>query len=671
MNLPEELNFPPTESHDIYAAKHVYVISQSMLSPSIYTLHEIDAESRKIYADSAYCQRNSRVMTAETLANYNLYNLTLHPEQLVIVFQESEGYIDVEQIQDAGEFLNWLVFADKYSLNIPYALTLTRYNVWFLLVKERQRAIWNRSKILLTNVDQRDFERPKFMGVGAHAVYPVGASTMPKSIEMKDVTAPELSAGNRLGVIIEFLHRAGATEYLTKLIIILASSVEYCDLILKDEDILKVANNIPNFPYALFFGLRVMYLEEVGMWKKGRPPGRFIMPINAVAAMPQIQTPNLGLNPYIVTILRRVCIESNLIIPAKIIGNRGVHTLKRFEERFNIATKGLFKYINWNKSAANGSLVSAAAIINPLENMFDSFSEYLEEYYPSYDSTENVVIDSGPVDTLFDVVEEEVEEPEAEQPTNLHPEFSDMDLMISTDTMEEFDEIAQSHYQAILKSARENPEFAGKISRIIMERVDTENKYRYHIKGLHRVVEIYHVRGIPQTIVRFHLACVRLWYDGSQVYCFPSFVTAAMTGLNIDIRWVSCNKDLRDVVMKYFSRGFGTLLNSADRRSLIHHIQNPPANSTFRWPDIGPPHNGGGFNWRARRYWNELLFHDRLDIFNPSFYRFGIHSGNGTVKHRITLPKLNARARGKTIHTFIDANTGLPPYQTGQIGGHW
>ena len=40
------------------------------------------------------------------------------------------------------------------------------------------------------------------------------------------------------------------------------------------------------------------------------------------------------------------------------------------------------------------------------------------------------------------------------------------------------------------------------------------------------------------TVANFHLPCVRGYYDGSQVYLLPSCITAAMTLINLDYKYL-------------------------------------------------------------------------------------------------------------------------------------
>jgi hypothetical protein len=170
-----------------------------------------------------------------------------------------------------------------------------------------------------------------------------------------------------------------------------------------------------------------------------------------------------------------------------------------------------------------------------------------------------------------------------------------------------------------------------------MELVPTENKYKYIITGLNRIIDIFHVNDIPSVIIKYHLDCVRAWYDGTSLWCFPSFLVSAKTSLNTDIRWTSNRKDVRDIVLKYFQRGFGTIINNKDRENIINYI-----NNSDDWPTLRPP----GRPYADKCYWARPLFHENLrDMFNPSHSRYGIHRYIHTQRVYIDLPRIETSRR--------------------------
>jgi len=185
--------------------------------------------------------------------------------------------------------------------------------------------------------------------------------------------------------------------------------------------------------------------------------------------------------------------------------------------------------------------------------------------------------------------------------------LADIDIMVETESLEDFDEVAQ----AIFVSIKSRDQY--KKNTIELVREVTENKHKWKITGLARQLDIFSVNSIPGVIVKFHLPCVRAYYDGTNVFGFPSFLAAANTGINQDIRWISCNKDVREIVLKYFQRGYGTLLNRDDSETMIRFINDKPGVPAFH-----PP---GDNNWRINRYWNRPLFIQNKNmiqnIFNP------------------------------------------------------
>jgi hypothetical protein len=175
--------------------------------------------------------------------------------------------------------------------------------------------------------------------------------------------------------------------------------------------------------------------------------------------------------------------------------------------------------------------------------------------------------------------------------------------------------------------------------------VDTENKYKWKITGLPREIDIFQVNSIPGVVVKFHMPCVRAWYNGNTVVGFPSFISAAMSGLNSDIRWVSCNKDIRDVLLKYYQRGFGFLLNPAEKTSMRDYMNNSP-----KWPNFNPPTQ----HWRARWYNCQTFLHENYTrLMNPSMYKLGIHYGIPGGGNRIAISANVTRERRRSAYQLV------------------
>lgn len=78
------------------------------------------------------------------------------------------------------------------------------------------------------------------------------------------------------------------------------------------------------------------------------------------------------------------------------------------------------------------------------------------------------------------------------------------------------------------------------------------------------------------VVGRFHLPCVRGYYNGETVYMEPSCVTANMTGINIDYKYFAGVRDPIDILNKYRMRGFGTILNASEKQHMSYYNSKLP-----------------------------------------------------------------------------------------------
>lgn len=140
---------------------------------------------------------------------------------------------------------------------------------------------------------------------------------------------------------------------------------------------------------------------------------------------------------------------------------------------------------------------------------------------------------------------------------------------------------------------------------------DEENKILYTIcenvkfkiisPYLKRDIEIFQINyeDFFSCVARFHLPCVRAFYNGQTVYMLPSFITAMMTFTNIDYKYSSGMKDPVEIINKYRFRGFGTILNQKEKECVTQY--NLTAN-----------------NWKCF-YQNNPIIGNNYQIDNPIF----------------------------------------------------
>lgn len=358
------------------------------------------------------------------------------------------------------------------------------------------------------------------------------------------------------------------TEQMIKLYCYLCTSHMYCHYALNNQHILKYMQPIfaetskpafANVAKSIFYGFYLMYKEECIRSVDATDNCRFVIDLRNAHLLPSFnlpyhQTPYIPLtlsNKYLYSL--HVPNDQKIVKP--LVGSWSVVDMNMFRRRFNVFTSGIFKKINWQNIYISGSTITACCICNPLEQLFDSFDDYLEEYYPSKKCLKKHINGENHRDKLSDI--------------DIMIDLTD-DLKFTCKVIEIFDSIK---------------EITGDSS-IDLQFIETKKSFKYKIVGdtLQRSVELFRIYSHPMGIVsRFHFPVVRGYYDGRNVKLLPSFVSAAKTGINIDYKWFSSNKSPRELILKLFSRGFATLLNSTE-----HEIINDVKNSQpWKYIDLG------------------------------------------------------------------------------------
>lgn len=107
-------------------------------------------------------------------------------------------------------------------------------------------------------------------------------------------------------------------------------------------------------------------------------------------------------------------------------------------------------------------------------------------------------------------------------------------------------------------------------------------KFKITEKNLAHNIETFRIKSQNKdffsTVSRFHLPCVRGYFDGRMVYLLPSCITALMTGINIDYKYFAGIRDPCDIINKYRSRGFGTIVTKHETIHIKHYLS-----SVNRW----------------------------------------------------------------------------------------
>jgi len=103
-------------------------------------------------------------------------------------------------------------------------------------------------------------------------------------------------------------------------------------------------------------------------------------------------------------------------------------------------------------------------------------------------------------------------------------------------------------------------------------------KYKIESPHLNHSLELFSIKydDFFSIVSTFHLPCVRGYYNGSNVYLTPSCISAHMTFMNLDYKYIAGTKDPFDIINKYRMRGFGTWLNSNEKKLFVKYSREVP-----------------------------------------------------------------------------------------------
>ena len=92
-------------------------------------------------------------------------------------------------------------------------------------------------------------------------------------------------------------------------------------------------------------------------------------------------------------------------------------------------------------------------------------------------------------------------------------------------------------------------------------------KFKINSKYMKRSVEIFRIRydDFFSCVGRFHLNCVRGFYDGDDVKLLSTCVTALKTGICMNIKYLSGKRDPICIINKYRTRNFSVILNDFEK----------------------------------------------------------------------------------------------------------
>ncbi len=344
----------------------------------------------------------------------------------------------------------------------------------------------------------------------------------------------------------------------------------WCKLLIQQETVQIILHNLPlwilmknllNKPnvsrimnYCLFYALFILDREEM-ISKKTTTDYRFVFNVDDLRQIPRIDdfNTNVNVNPWNTYLVGSQRPTYRAIF--HLDGQRHITSKKEFHRRFDIATNRIFTNINLKKYGAiiTGSILPPLVAYNPLEELFNKFrgdltnvefKNYLDYYYP----TQTEIDKKSDLENLT---------------------ISDIDVGMLCKTSSEFIKNCKDLY---INIAKNNPE-------TVLKECATTSFFKYQIivpDG--RNIDLFPVMnktGID-LVKRFHLGCVRMYWDGNNLYALKSCITTLLTGLCDSHGWISCNSSIPLVILKNAYRGYSTLLNNTEETAILEYMKVSP-----------------------------------------------------------------------------------------------
>jgi hypothetical protein len=407
--------------------------------------------------------------------------------------------------------------------------------------------------------------------------------------------------------------------YPIKIICFLLVNKKYSNMIVNNDFILHLITTsfksyLPILRYYLGFTWIKLYFDESVIGINSKSTDTHIFTINTASRLPYfpVDYKNLTFNPYIAFPVKQQCIsQDNLYgLPTYTNNNyniRKINNLDTFKKNIKKFISGIYsdflKDINLKEHnmAISGSIMAACISDSPLLKFYHD--EYYDHFYEDAD------IDVMVKGDVFEFINN-VASFHMKLKTNINKINSKIDVFLEDKTfaslfipkkymkdtfgIEKYD-VTNSQIKEILKPLFEQlrDEY---LTTLDIDKLNAEGKtinfncdynifitknkepsltysFKYKILSplLKHQFELFQVKSYDfiGIVSRFHLGCVRAYYDGEDVYMTPSCITAHLTGMHLDIKYVSSVRNPIEIDMKYRNRGFSRILSI--RESCVLH----------------------------------------------------------------------------------------------------
>jgi len=425
-------------------------------------------------------------------------------------------------------------------------------------------------------------------------------------------------------------------------------SKKYCHILLKDPQITQfIQNNMNVLSNKYAYAWLMMYLEEGILKSRIKEEDRCIFTLEQATKLPYER---YSRNLYIPLMVEKNYInmfggyQSN-----NNINKIELSDLSTFKRRLMTFTNDnridIFKNMNWKNIAISGSVIAAACRkIDPLERDGKfPLDIFFNTYYK--DSDVDVMCDLPDYVSFIDKVSYMVtvfkrnileKFPLSQNPIQVEI-TKNAALQLSNKYVNEnyngkisLDEAYKIYCEFKKGETKQVDSKYSKIDEVVsidnfkyfIYDNDKPNTYGENIKfnisspHLSRKFEVFKIKfNFLATVSRFHLPCVRGYYDGNQVYLLPSAISALLTNKCIDYKYFSGVRSPFEIILKYVFRGYSIFLNKREMIKIVEYIKN-----TEKWKKLFKIHDNFRVNTFQAYYSNPFVLLN-VDAINYYDYR--------------------------------------------------
>jgi hypothetical protein len=398
-------------------------------------------------------------------------------------------------------------------------------------------------------------------------------------------------------------------------------SKKYCDQFIKDINILNyIKSNIHTFKKNFGYSWLMMYIEEGILKSRIKETDRCIFTLEQARNLP---IDNYNGNTYIPLMVEKTYI--NFIGGYKSNCNNNkidISTIDEFKYRLKTFINNndidVFENMDWSNIAISGSVIPATCRkIDPMERDGNyTTSEFFNTYYK--DSDIDVMCDLpdyisfiNKINYMISVFKKNIlkKYPNSNDPIQVEI-TKNACLQLNKKYIDEFyngkiTDLEAYHKYCEIKHTEKKQTDAKYAIIDSMVPFDQFKYYvynnddlkmpivaeniKFHISSPHltRKFEVFKIKyNFMATVSRFHLPCVRGYYNGNQVYLLPSAISALLTNKCIDYKYFAGVRSPFEILLKYVFRGFTIFLNKKEIVKLYEYIKNSDKWKTmFDWQD--------------------------------------------------------------------------------------